>query len=397
MVTARSSSRALLGLAATSALACALACRPARADEARPDGAPASSASPAAPSFHHVHHAPVSSARAHEDLRITVTLEHPELVRAAAVVYRTASGELKQALLLRSDKDPGYVAVVPGGDVRAPGLAYAIEIERLDGKRAAAFATRADMQPVIVLDDRTDVREKAALERLDGRRSVVAASGDYVGFGTTTGAAIPCASGQPSCPAGQLRVPSVQDQYWRVEIGYTYRPLRTVAEFGIKLGVVRGTSLVQQTELDTSAFSVGLNYAEPWLRFRLADAWHVELAALASISEVGFSIGGGTALLIGDPYGTRLTLGAETIGFGSTYFGSRFYTKLDLLVREGMTVGPAVEVTNMPHAETYGVRLYGDTSFTLPRGFGLGVRAGYEARLSTSGGAAAGGTVSYAF
>ena len=117
----------------------------------------------------------------------------------------------------------------------------------------------------------------------------------------------------------------------------------------------------------------------------MADAWHLELAALASISEVGFSIGGGTALLIGDPYGTRLTLGAEAVGFGSTYFGSRFYTKLDLLVREGITVGPAVEVTDMPHATTFGVRLYGDASFALPRGFGIGLRAGYQARLSTSG------------
>src|SRR5262249_22466801 len=154
-------------------------------------------------------------------------------------------------------------------------------------------------------------------------------------------------------------------QFWRTEVGYTYRPLRVVAEFGIKLGVVRGNSLVSLEELDESKYSVGLNYAEPWLRFRMADSWHLELSALASITEVGFSVGGGAALLIGDPYGTRLTLGGETIGFGSTYFGSRFYTKLDLLVREGITVGPVVEVTNMPHADAFGVRLYGDASFAL--------------------------------
>jgi len=370
----------------------------ARADEA-PGQAPtvASGAAAQAPTPR-AHHAPVSSARAHEEVRLAVTLDHPELVRSAGVVYRAPGGALKVVPLLRGDHGAEYLAVIPAEDVLAPGLAYAIEIERTDGVRAAAFASRAALHPVLVLEEPMDVREHAALQRLGGRRSTVATTADFVHFGTTTGsAAIPCAAGVPSCPVGQSRVPSVSDQFWRVEAGYTYRPLRTVAEFGIKIGVVRGTSLVGEQQLDPSKFDVGLNYAEPWLRFRLADAWHLELAALASITEVGFSIGGGGALLIGDPYGTRLTLGGETIGFGDTYFGSRFYSRLDILVREGITVAPVVEVTDMPHAESYGVRLYGDASIALPLGFGLGVRAGYQARLSTSGGVGLGLTASYSF
>src|SRR6185312_1783957 len=103
----------------------------------------------------------------------------------------------------------------------------------------------------LVIDDHTDVRERAALKRLGGRRSVVSAGADYVRFGTTTAAAaIPCAPAQTACTPGQLVTPSVADQYWRVEAGYTYRPLRTVAEFGIKIGVVRGTSLVPLTQAD---------------------------------------------------------------------------------------------------------------------------------------------------
>ena len=346
-----------------------------------------------------VHHAPVSSARAHEELRISAFLDHPELVHAAAVLYRTAPDQLRRVPLLRSEgADYQYLAVIPAADVSAPGLGYAVEIERTDGSRVAAFASRAELQPVLVIDDHTDVRERAALKRLGNRRSTVSASADYVRFGTTTASgAIPCAAGQTACAPGQRVVPSVADQYWRVETGYTYRPLRTVAEFGIKIGVVRGTSLVPLSQADFSRYSVGLNYAEPWLRLRIADAWHVELSALTSISEVGFSVGGGTALLIGDPYGTRLTLGAETIGFSSTYFGSRFYSRVDILIREGFTVAPVVEVTDMPHAQSFGVRLYGDASITLPRGFGVGVRAGYQARQATSGGVGLGTTASYSF
>ena len=387
MVTSSSSSRASLrrALRALAAAAAILAgAGPARAE---------------APLFTEprAHHAPVASAKAHEDLRLLCTFDHPEQIRSAAVVYE-AHGVLKMVPFLRAAEGDGYVAVIPGSDVKAPGLAYAIEIDRTDGQRVDAFASRAALSPVQVMEDHTDVRERAALERLGGRRSVIAASADYVRFGTTTGAsALPCAGTQPDCPAGQSKVPSVNDQFWRVEVGYTYRMLRAVAELGIKLGVVRGSSLVPLDALDSSKYDVGLNYAQPWVRFRLADAWHLEIAALASITEVGFSIGGSTALLIGDPYGTRLTLGAEDIGFGSTYFGSRFYSRVDFLIREGMTIAPVVEVTNMPHADAYGVRLYGDVSLALPKGFGIGVRGGYQARRSTSGGVGVGTTAWYSF
>lgn len=392
MVTSRSTS-----LLAAVAAALSFAGAPALAEP--PPADDGGHARPGPLSSPRAHHAPVSSAKAHEELRILATIEHAELVRSAGVVYRGAEGPFKVVPLLRSEgREDQYLAVIPAADVTAPGLGYAIEIERVDGKRVSAFAGRADLQPVLVIDDHMDVRERAAWRRLGQRRSVVSAAADFVRFGTTTGAApIPCAVGQSTCAQGQLVVPSVADQFWRVETGYTYRPLRTVAEFGIKIGVVRGTSLVPLAELDTKKYSVGLNYAEPWLRLRMADAWHLEISALTSISEVGFSVGGGTALIIGDPYGTRLTLGAEAIGFKDTYFGSRFYSRLDLLVREGITVAPVVEVTDMPHADSFGVRLYGDASITLPRGFGVGVRAGYQARRSTSGGVGLGSSLWYAF
>jgi hypothetical protein len=102
--------------------------------------------------------------------------------------------------------------------------------------------------------------------------------------------------------------------------------------------------------------------------------------------------------MIGDPYGTKLTLGAEGIGISkTTYFGSRFFTKLDILIRDWLIVAPSIEVTDMPHAEAFGVRLLGDATFAIWRGLSLGLRGGYQARKSTSGGPAAGGTLGLAF
>jgi hypothetical protein len=319
-------------------------------------------------------------------------------VKYAGIVYRTADGVLKATPFLRSPEG-GYTAVIPAGVVKAPGLAYAIELERVDGVRVAVFASRSSMHPISVVEDRMDARERALFQRLGGRRSVVTASAEYVRFGTTTGdRAIPCAAGQDICQPGEMTVPQVDDQYWRVEAGYTYRPLRTVAEFSLRGGVIRGKSLVGLNEIDEEKYKVGLNYGAPTVRFRFADAWHLELEFLTSITEIGFSVGLGNALLIGDPYGTKLTLGFETIGLDdSTYFGSRFYSRMDIAAADRVTVSPMIEVTDMPHADAFGVRLLGEAGISLGGGFTLGLRAGYQARKSTSGGPSFGGNLSLAF
>ncbi len=380
-----------------------LASTSARAEEpapSEPAEAPAPSPSPApADPATGIHHTPVMAAPAREDLALHADVDHPEEVRSLDVVWTSKSGGPWRLTHLERSPGGGYVAIIPAAEVTPAGILYAIELVPVNGKRQPVFASRQDPQTIAVLEDRADTRERALLTRLHGRRSVVTMSGEYVRFGTTTATSpIPCGQGQSSCSPGQLRTPSVSDQFWRVEGGYSYRPLRAVAEFGLRIGVVRGTSLVEEPKLDESKFKVGLNYGEPWVRFRIFDSWHVETSALTSITEVGFSVGGGLTTMIGDVYGTHLSVGAQTIGVTSnTYFGSRFFTRLDLRVREGLTVAPTIEVTDMPHADAYGVRLYGDVLIDLPHGFSLGVRTGYQARKSTSGGVAMGGTAALAF
>lgn len=346
-----------------------------------------------------VHHAPFLAAETHQELVVRVEIEHPELLRGASLVYRNAHGVVRGAPFSRAPAG-GYVAIVPAADVRPPSLAYTIELEHTDGSRSSAFASRASMQPVQVLEDDMDARERAQLARLGGRRSVITASTDLVSFGETSGKrAIPCAPGGAGCLPGESKVPTgINDQYWKVEAGYTYRILRTVAEFSLRGGVVRGTSLVEQDEYDESTYDVGLNYAAPSVRFRLADAWHLEAEALTSVTEVGFSVGTGAALLIGDPYGHKLTLGAQTIGLAEgTYFGTRFWTRMDIAATERLTIAPIIEATDMPHADAFGVRLLAEGSAYIGGGFGVALRGGYQARRSASGGVGIGGSASLAF
>jgi hypothetical protein len=377
------------------------AAAPPSPDAAAPEVTPAPSATPpgaaAEEARPRAHHAPVTVANEAEPIVIEASFEHPELVRSAVVVFQPQGGAQSAAPFERGAL--AYVATIPASAVRAPGIGYTIEIEHTDGRRIAAYGTRAELSPIQVAEDRDDARRNADLRRLGNRTSIASASAEYVAFGNTQGTrALPCAEGAEGCAAGTSQVPSVQDQYYRVEVGYTYRPLTTIAQFSLRGGVIRGTSLVPTDTLDYEKYEVGINYGAPTVTFRLSDSWHLETELLASITEVGFSVGAGSALLIGDPYGTRLALGFETIGIDpDTYFGSRFYTRLEIVATERVTLGPGVEVTDNPHAESFGVRLLAAGNVDLGRGFGVSARGGYQARKSTSGGPSFGGGLYLAF
>ena len=104
-------------------------------------------------------------------------------------------------------------------------------------------------------------------------------------------------------------------------------------------------------------------------------------------------MGGGGAVLVGDPYGTKIVFGAE----GIQVFGVRGYTRLDLVANRRLMVSPIVEVTGMPHAESAGVRLLGEARVDLGKGFGLVGRGGYQARTFNRGGPTLGAGLSYSF
>lgn len=334
-----------------------------------------------APSFHH---GPVSVTPAGKPLSIQADIGRANRVKQAWLVYRVGeTGTFQQVPFRRGSEGP-YLATLGGDQVKAPSVFYLIEVESVDGQRYPVFASREAPFRVSVSDDYDDLREKALLARLGGRRSEVTASGEYVMFGITD-ATLTDAN-------GITREEGVRDHYYRLESGYTYRPLGTVAEFSIRLGLVRGRSVVPG-ESDESQFDVGLNYASPRVRFRVNDSVHVETELLTSVTEVGFSMGAGGALLLGDPYGSRITFGFESV----QTFGTRMYTRMDIDAGNGVLVAPVIEVTDMPHADRYGVRLLSEVGIDAGSGFRISARGGYQARTFTSGGPSGGASLFYAF
>ncbi|HSO32850.1 MAG TPA: hypothetical protein VLT33_10040 [Labilithrix sp.] len=322
----------------------------------------------AAPEVPALHHAPIVTAHVSDELSIPARIDRPDRMRRALLVFRGGGTQGEVEFERSSRGDLGYVAVIPATAVRGD-LTYAIELETTTGEHLPVFATRSDPHHVTILDSPEDRREAALLARLKGRRSIVQSSGEYATFGN--GGA---------------------DQFYRVEGGYTYRLLGTISEFGLRAGVVRGRSLVPG-ETDPSKNEVGLNYGAPRVRLRVEDWLHVEGELLTSVTEVGFSVGGGGAVLLGDAYGSKLVLGFE----GIQVFGARGYSRLDLAASSRVLVSPIIEVTTMPHADRAGVRLLGEVGVDLGQGFRLDVRGGYQARTFDLGGPTLGGGLAYAF
>lgn len=338
-----------------------------------------------------LHHAPRAVRAAHEALYLNAEIDHPELVKRAILAYRSSGASAFQEVEFRRGSPGPYVAEVPASAIAPPELSYVIEIEALDGTRQAVFATRAEPHRIEVPEELMDARERAMLARVGGHRSQFATSGEYVDFGYTRAQSIDT--------DGVVSQQSVHDQFVRLEGSYTYRPMRFVTEFSLRIGVVRGNSPVPLSDAQAPGksgedrFHVGLNYGAPTVRLRLSDLLHLEAEFLTSVTETGFSVGTGGALLIGDPYASKLNVGFESI----QVFGTRFWSRMDISASDRITVSPVIEVTNMPHADNYGVRLFGELSGQLGLGFSVGLRGGYQARASTGGGPSAGATVGYAF
>jgi hypothetical protein len=353
-----------------------------------PAPAPAPAPTPALPAVPALHHAPIVTTHVSDDVTIDARVDHPDRMKRALLVFRGGGTQGEVEFERSSHSNLGYVAIIPATAARGD-LTYAIELETTAGERLPVFATRADPHHVTVLDSPEDRREGALLARLKGRRSLVQTSGEYASFGRESElVASPPVAGAAAPPVAR----SASDEFYRVEGSYTYRLLGTVSEFGFRAGVIRGRSLVQG-ETDPSKYKVGLNYGAPRVRLRVDDWLHVEGELLTSVTEVGFSVGGGGAVLLGDAYGSKLVLGLE----GIQVFGARGYSRLDLAANSRLMVSPIIEVTTMPHADRAGVRLLGEVGVDLGAGIQLNVRGGYQARTFNQGGPTLGGGLAYAF
>ncbi|MBM4363395.1 MAG: hypothetical protein FJ104_11990, partial [Deltaproteobacteria bacterium] len=296
-----------------------------------------------------LHHAPLATAYAGEPLQILADVQGRDLVRSAWVVYRRA-GE-PRFLQVELRRGPAAdIAEIPAAAVAAPAVEYAIEVELVEGGRQAVFASREAPHRVAVSARHLDLREAALLQRLEGRRSAVALRAEAASFGATRAAYASRVTG------------ARPDRYVAVESTYTYRPLRTVTEFSVGVGILRGDAPTRASAARPGASGgVGMNWTAPSVLVRLGDSAHLGGEAIAGVTEQGFRLGWGGSLHLGDPYGTKLVVGLSLV----EDFGERYWSRLDLTATPWLRISPRVEATTFPHASYPGMRLLLDAAVDL--------------------------------
>lgn len=303
------------------------------------------------------------------------------------VRYRPVdTGAWQHATFARREQEQ-YVATIPAQSVQPPGLEYFLV--SVGQATYTHFASSERPHRVNVFRSAVEVRRAKHLARHGGHRAQVRMAAEYVDYGDRD-------------VAGK----TIADRYYRVDAAVGYRvlsfPLRTL-RFGYThlIGETptgsRGDdgSCLPADPSESCTFEAGLK-GGGWfeLEFVLRDGLEIDARGMVMATQEGFNVGGRTEVRIGDSQGSHIGLGTELIAD----VGFSGFFRLGWGTVPGFPMAATVEVTDFPapHRAT-SVRLFYDVARSLPGGFRVGARVGYQARDQQIGGATAGMNATFDF
>ena len=236
--------------------------------------------------------------------------------------------------------------------------------------------------PRLAEDDQRRARD---LARVEGRRSRVHTTAEWVDYGTRT--------------IGSQRVP---DRYYRVDADFAYRLLAYPLE-DIRFGYTRLLGTTPETYRDDPAgcatascrLEAGFKVAG-WveLGFGLVEGVRLDARGIVAATPAGFALGGRGEVRIGVADATHVAAGAEYLAD----VGSTGFFRLGWATVPGAPMAATIEVTDLPaRSRATGVRLLYDVAHPFPGGLRLGARVGYAARDQGIGGISAGLAASFDF
>lgn len=336
-----------------------------------------------------VRHVPVAEAEAGRALTVPAKVERG-FESTVTLHFRPAlAASWKTAEFQRQGEE--WAAVIPAGQMLAPGVDYFIDVRGPDGRPQAVFASQEMPHRITVRRSTGDVRRDRELARAAGRRSRFSTMAEWVDFGTRTYE-----------KDGMAR--DIPDRYYRVDASYTYLllayPLKAFRIGGLRLlgtspEVVRGDGAEcpgTLAECDVEAgFKVG-GYAE--LRFAVQEGVEVDTRGTFMATKEGFNVGGRGELRFGVEDGSHVAMGGELLAD----VGSSAFFRLGWDTVPGIPMTATVEVLDYPaDLRAAGVRLVYGLAHPFESGLRLGARVSYQARDELVGGAGAGLTASMDF
>ena len=327
----------------------------------------------AAPSIRHV---PPGSVTAGASLELVA--EVPPATPKVMVHYRNAGMAAFATLELVRKDDAHWVAVVPSGQVIAPGIEY-----YLDAGGEPVFASPQWPHTIPVHASAQAERRMRDLKRIDNHRSRIHTSGEWVDYGTRT------------VNANGTDVKLV-DRYYRLDADFSYRLLAYPLE-ELRVGFTRllgDTESMTCTEPPCTAqagYRVG-----GWFELGLGAIEGVRFdgRVLVMATQTGFKVGGRFEARLGVLDASHVALGVESMAD----VGTNGYFRLGWGTVPGLPMAATVEVTTMPdNVRSTGVRLYYDIARDVGRGVKLGLRVGYAARTQQVAGFTSGANAAVDF
>jgi len=327
--------------------------------------------------------APIERAEPGRHLDMSFLVQVPSLVATAWLYVRPPGEPGFRRVALVADGDAYLRATIEGALVRAPHVHWYVEATAPNGEAMEILGSQE--QPNIIT-----VEEAVGEAPIEAGRSHIDAHVDYVDFDGKLGDGF--------------------DQYYQAEIDFTYRFLEPVYAvrlgFGTLTGVGGPKDVIDSDPADAcrdangryQCKNVAFSYVYAEIEYRVRPNVALMLRPQAGLlttdtmPEAGAGrcgdttqldgcefltgFGGRVRLRLGDETGTNLVLGAGFTDGVGTLLEAAYHWR----PARAVPVQLAVQVTDMPVPEDFGVRLIGDVGWRELSWFYPSLRLSYQAR-----------------
>jgi hypothetical protein len=275
-------------------------------------------------------HVPVAEAMPGEAVQIVAVIDGAWAEPTLLARYRSGNGAWRDAAFEQSSAG-GWFATIPADAITPPGAEYYIVGATAAGE-VAHFASAAAPQPIRIEPTLVDRLEQLDDVRLGGRRESVALDVDGHDFGNRYGNA---------------------DAFLRAELRWTHRVSRTLHSVGFGFGSIWGHTPDSDGLGAQNQVALG-RYGLAEVRVRAHPSVFVDARLALGVSDEGFLRGIGGALILGKPWRSNVSMGAEMLDD----LGPSAYVRLQWDTAWPVLMGAAIVRTDLPDAQVSANGLY---------------------------------------
>ncbi len=332
-----------------------------------------------------VMHVPPASFHPGRSLQLDFRVTEPSQIAALQIAYRRIGDPAFTRIPIRLSDTGVHRATIPAGAIGEPGIEYHVEVTDVRGKTAAIFASDGTPHRVVVRGPDGSLSREIALAEINGLRSQLTLTADYVDY-RTIGAS------EVNKPLGP--------RYFDAGITYRHHMLSRLEYIEVGVGRLRGNAprktFVQGPVNAAQVKSVDVGFDRGWaqLGLRLKPLFGVHAKLDLGADEQQFRLGGALGMRFGRPRGTR----AELEVGGASGVGSYVAFRFDLATIPKVPVGVDIELTNWPDSgDETGERVRFRLGYEFTDNWSAQAVASYQALTGSEHGLGGGGRLVFRF